>query len=158
MGIGSVRERGGVRQAYHYSVHDLYGISVLVTKLPFRTNRCSYWSFVWSLQILICKIYCTGNATTTKFAIYCSGFLDEGINPYPDIDRDRIDNNPLKYQYYVVDKYIEDDGSETISRTSFFSGGMYSQDVSDFIFFILIWLSLYSLLKLLQLPKIVLFQ
>ncbi|CAC5377683.1 PKD1L2 [Mytilus coruscus] len=67
-----------------------------------------------------------GNATTTSFSIYCSGFLDEGDNLDQDIVRDKNENNALKYKYFAVDKYINLDGTERLERSVLFSGGEMS--------------------------------
>ncbi|CAG2215125.1 unnamed protein product [Mytilus edulis] len=58
-----------------------------------------------------------GNATTTSFSIYCSGFLDEGDNFDQDIVRDKNENRALKYKYFAMDKYINPDGTERLERS-----------------------------------------
>lgn len=80
-----------------------------------------------------------GFALTTLFAIKCIGWLDEGLEEERDHDRDSRNNNPLMYEYWMIQPYTDSYGDKQYFKTSLLKAGLY------FPFYWFIFLTLVNL-------------
>lgn len=111
--------------------HNILCISyVSLEQILFRLKHTLPPICIYMYMYYLYPSYILGNCTTTIYTIHCHDFLDEGMNPTRDIARDTNGNYTLKYQYYALYKYINADGSENITLTTFSSGGKFKNSVA----------------------------
>ena len=78
--------------------------------------------FFFILIIWFCVV---GFALKTLFGINCVNWKDEGINRDRNKDRDEISNNPLMYEYSMVQPYLNSNGDTVYFKTPLVKSGTY---------------------------------